>query len=62
MVIDSLSTNLQTLRQAEIRILEDTMTVVKYGSETWALRKAVGDLLDLFPEKLPTDYSEYPAG
>ena len=35
--------------QTKIRILEGTvMTVVKYGSEAWALRKTDGDLLDVF--------------
>ena len=33
----------------KIRISEATvMTVVKYGSEAWALRKANKDLLDVF--------------
>ena len=48
--------------QTKIRILEATvMTVVKYGSEAWVLQKADEDLLDVFPEKLPTDCSGYPA-
>ena len=35
--------------QTNIRILEATvMTVVKYGSEAWALRKADENLLDVF--------------
>ena len=35
--------------QAKIRILEATeITVVKYGSEAWALRKADENLLDVF--------------
>ena len=35
--------------QTKIRILEATvMTVVKYGSEAWALRKADENLLDVF--------------
>ena len=35
--------------QTKIRILEATvMTVVKYGSEAWTLRKADGNLLDVF--------------
>jgi hypothetical protein len=35
--------------QTKIRILEATvMTVVKYGSEAWALRKEYEDLLDIF--------------
>ena len=35
--------------QTKIRILEATvMTVVKYGSEAWALRTADEDLLDVF--------------
>ena len=37
-------------------ILEATMiTVVKCGFETWAPRKAEKYLLEVFPEKLPTD-------
>ena len=48
--------------QIKIRILEGTvMIVVKYGSEAWAFRKADEDLLDVFPEKLPTDSFENPA-
>ena len=44
--------------QTNIRILEATViTVVKYGSEAWALRK----FTRCFPEKLPTDCSGYPA-
>ena len=35
--------------QTKIRVLEATvMTVVKYGSETWALQKADENLLDVF--------------
>jgi len=35
--------------QTKIRILEATvMTVVKYGSEAWALRKEDENLLDVF--------------
>ena len=35
--------------QTKIRILEASlMTVVKYGSEAWTLRKADEDLLDVF--------------
>ena len=35
--------------QTQIRILEATvMTVVKYGSEAWTLRKADENLLDVF--------------
>jgi hypothetical protein len=45
-----------------MRVLEATeMTVVKYGSEAWTLRKADEDLLDFFPEKLLKDCSGYPA-
>ena len=54
----------KTVLQTKVRILEATvMTVVKYGSEAWAIRKANEDLLDVFffSEKLPTDCSEYPA-
>ena len=49
--------------QTKIRILEATvMTVVKYGSEAWVLRKADEDLLDVFFErKLFTNCSGYPA-
>ena len=36
--------------QIKIRILE--ATVVKYGSEAWALRKADEDLLDVFQRNL----------
>ena len=37
------------------------MTVVKFSSETLALRKADEKFIRCFPEKLPTDCSRYPA-
>ena len=41
-------TNREISLQTKIRILEATvMTVVKYGSEAWGLRKADEDLLDI---------------
>ena len=41
--------NRKTSVQTKIRILEATvMTVVKYGSEAWVLRKADENLLDFF--------------
>ena len=47
--------------RTKIRILEATvMTVVKYSSWPWALRKTEEDLLDVAPEKFPTDCFGYP--
>ena len=40
--------------QTKVRILEATvMTVVKYGSEAWALRKTDENLLDVFQGNCP---------
>ena len=41
--------NRRIILQTKIKILEAiVMTVVKYGSEAWALRKADENLLDIF--------------
>ena len=54
--------NRKTTLKTKIRILEGTvLTGVKYGSGSMGALKSTWRFTRCFPEKFPTDYSEYPA-